>query len=229
MSQLTGIVTAADPAHRNRSLDAYCRAVTLADLQSESAALDRFRRSSDNLYERVRALFFLYAIHRFHLPFKSGVRAQAPIPFSGYDHLLKRRFEEAIEILPGGASRERLQCGHLQRAGRGVSRARLPNARRTGAPQRAQRARQSVDVPHRPPRRLSTAHPPRASAPDRRPLPHPARDHAGPHGPDPQRLERHFFPGHGFSGRRARAECLDRPSRARTPARPSRPWKPGCA
>ena len=98
MSQLTGIVTAADPALRNRSLDAYCRAATLADLQSESAALDRFRRASDNLYERVRALFFLYAIHRFHLPFKPGVRAQAPIPFTGYDHLLKRRFEEAIEI-----------------------------------------------------------------------------------------------------------------------------------
>jgi galactokinase/mevalonate kinase-like predicted kinase len=98
MSQLTGIVTAADPTVRNRSLDAFCRAATLAELQSESAALDRFRRASDNLYERVRALFFLYAIHRFHLPFKPGVRAQAPIPFSGYDHLLSRRFEEAIEI-----------------------------------------------------------------------------------------------------------------------------------
>ena len=98
MSQLTGIITAADPAVRNRSLDAFCRAATLADLQNESAALDRFRRASGNLYERVRALFFLYAIHRFHLPFKPGIRAQAPIPFSGYDHLLKRRFEEAIEI-----------------------------------------------------------------------------------------------------------------------------------
>ena len=98
MSQLTGIITAADPALRNRSLDAFCRAATPAELCSEAAALDRFRRASDNLYERVRALFFLYAIHRFHLPFKPGVRAQAPIPFAGYDHLLKRRFEEAIEI-----------------------------------------------------------------------------------------------------------------------------------
>jgi hypothetical protein len=98
MSQLTGIVTAADPALRNRSLDAFCRDATSADLQSECGALDRFRRVSDNLYERVRALFFLYAIHRFHLPFKPGVCAQAPIPFNGYDHLLKRRFEEAIEI-----------------------------------------------------------------------------------------------------------------------------------
>ncbi|HUE22525.1 MAG TPA: UTP--glucose-1-phosphate uridylyltransferase [Bryobacteraceae bacterium] len=98
MSHLTGIVTAADPALRNSSLDAFCRAATLADLQSESAALDRFHRSSDNLYGRVRALFFLYAIHRFHLPFKPGVRAPGPIPFHGYDRLLTRRFDEAIEI-----------------------------------------------------------------------------------------------------------------------------------
>ena len=72
MSQLAGIITAADPAVRNRSLDAFCREATLAELRGEAAALDRFRRSRDNLYERVRALFF-YAIHRFHLPFKPGV------------------------------------------------------------------------------------------------------------------------------------------------------------
>src|SRR5450631_4222703 len=98
MSQLTGIITAADPALRNRSLDAFCRAATLAGLLTECAALDQFLRASNNLYQRVRALFFLYAIHRFHLPFKPDIRAQAPIPFTGYNHLLQRRFEEAIEI-----------------------------------------------------------------------------------------------------------------------------------
>ncbi len=36
------------------------------------------RRQSDNLYERVRALFFLYAIHRFHLPRKAGHREPGP-------------------------------------------------------------------------------------------------------------------------------------------------------
>ncbi len=95
---LTGIITAADPAVRNRSLDAFCRAATPDDLQRECAALERFRRASDNLYERVRALFFLYAIHRFHLPFKPGSGAPARIPFHGYEHLLQRRFEEAIEV-----------------------------------------------------------------------------------------------------------------------------------
>jgi len=98
MSQLTGIITAGDPAVRNRSLDAFSRTAALADLQLECGALDQFRRASNNLYERVRALFFLYAIHRFHVPFKPGVRGQARIPFPGYEHLLKRRFEEAIEI-----------------------------------------------------------------------------------------------------------------------------------
>ena len=82
MSQLTGIITAGDPAVRNRSLDAFCRGATTEDLQHECEALDRFRRASDNLYERVRALFFLYAIHRFHLPFKRGMRGQASIPFA---------------------------------------------------------------------------------------------------------------------------------------------------
>ena len=45
-------------------------------LLAECAALDRFRRPSDNLYERVRALFFLYAIHRFHLPLQAGPPAR---------------------------------------------------------------------------------------------------------------------------------------------------------
>src|ERR1039458_3188344 len=52
----------------------------------------------DNLYERVRALFFLYAIHRFHIPLQPQAGMRAPIPFAGYVNLLKRRFEEAIDI-----------------------------------------------------------------------------------------------------------------------------------
>jgi hypothetical protein len=36
----------------------------------ECEDLDGFRRRSENLYERVRALFFLYSIHRFHLPLR---------------------------------------------------------------------------------------------------------------------------------------------------------------
>ena len=98
MSHLIDIITASDPAIRNQSLDAFCRPATLADLQAECAALETFRRNCDNLYERVRALFFLYAIHRFHMPTKPGISMHGLVPFDGYAHLLNRRFEEAIEV-----------------------------------------------------------------------------------------------------------------------------------
>ena len=67
---LVQIITSPDPAVRNQSLDAFCRAAALPELLAACAELEAFRRRSDNLYERVRALFFLYAIHRFHLPVK---------------------------------------------------------------------------------------------------------------------------------------------------------------
>ena len=96
--KLIEIITASDPAIRNQSLDAFCRAASLDELLDECAALEKFRHTSENLYERVRALFFLYAIHRFHLPQKDGFSARGLISHKGYSHLLQRRFEEAIEI-----------------------------------------------------------------------------------------------------------------------------------
>ncbi len=98
MTHLTDIITAEDPALRDASLDAFCRDASLETLLAECDALDALRRSSDNLYERVRALFFLYAIHRFHLPHKLGVTPGGHIPFEGYAHLLDRRFEEAAKV-----------------------------------------------------------------------------------------------------------------------------------
>jgi hypothetical protein len=96
-SGLVQIITAAEPDLRNRSLDAFCRGASLAELMAECEALEEFRHAGDNLYERVRALFFLYAIHRFHIPAKVGSDAGARISYEGYVHLLRRRFEEAIE------------------------------------------------------------------------------------------------------------------------------------
>src|SRR5580700_9273716 len=95
--RLRHIITASDATTRNQSLDAFCRSATLSDLLKECDDLEAFRRTSENLYERVRALFFLYAIHRFHLPLKPGMNARGLVSFKGYGHLLQRRFEEAIE------------------------------------------------------------------------------------------------------------------------------------
>ncbi|MBI5397490.1 MAG: UTP--glucose-1-phosphate uridylyltransferase [Verrucomicrobia bacterium] len=99
--KLVSIITAADTAVRNQSLDAFCAPASLAGLMAECAELETFRRRSDNLYERVRALFFLYSIHRFHLPRKTGVAQRGLVPFHGYEHLLQRRFEEAITVFLG--------------------------------------------------------------------------------------------------------------------------------
>lgn len=98
MSELVQIIVATDPDIRNRSLDLYCRSATLPQLMQECRALDAFRRTSTNLYERVRALFFLHAIYRYHLPTKQGISQIGLVPFDGYTNLLKRRFEEAIEV-----------------------------------------------------------------------------------------------------------------------------------
>src|SRR5579884_2624777 len=95
--QLRTIITATDPAIRNLSLDGFCRGASVETLLAECADLDQFRRTCENLYERVRALFFLYAVHRFHLPLASGFPRGGRIPFAGYEQLLRRRFDEAID------------------------------------------------------------------------------------------------------------------------------------
>src|SRR5581483_11893807 len=104
MTDLIRIIKAAEPSLRDQSLESVCAGLSVDELWQQCTALDDFRSRSENLYERVRALFFLYAIHRFHIPQKlgaasrtTGYGARSLIPFEGYEHLLQRRFEEAIE------------------------------------------------------------------------------------------------------------------------------------
>jgi len=103
MTDLISIITATDPLKRDQSLESACAGLSFEELSQQCGQLESFRVRSDNLYQRVRALFFLYAIHRFHLPQKLGAAARTTgygsrslIPFRGYEHLLQRRFEEAI-------------------------------------------------------------------------------------------------------------------------------------
>lgn len=84
---------------RNSSLDELCKNKTLIELLNECKSLENFRKQSTNLYHRVRSLFFLYAIHRFHIPFKKEIKNHAYVPIEAHNHLLKRRYEEAISIL----------------------------------------------------------------------------------------------------------------------------------
>jgi hypothetical protein len=97
MISLITLITSPEDQVRNQSLDAACEKLSLAELLKEADALDAFRRSSENLYHRVRALLFLFSIHRFHLPLRLSAEKPGSIPFKGYENLLGRRFEEAID------------------------------------------------------------------------------------------------------------------------------------
>ena len=97
MASLLETILSGDADVRNRPLEIFCRTASIDELLAECLELDTFRRNHANLYERVRALFFLYAIHRFHLPFKKGFPGKGSIPFRGHVSLLERRFGEAID------------------------------------------------------------------------------------------------------------------------------------
>jgi hypothetical protein len=96
-SALLQIITSSDPAVRDMSLEAACAPYDLTQLLGECASLDAFRRDAPNLFERVRAITFLYALYRFHLPLRQELKSAGHIPYTGYTHLLERRFDEAID------------------------------------------------------------------------------------------------------------------------------------
>lgn len=97
MSRFVDVITSSGE-QRDLSLDALCGGMLLDALLEECQALDSFRRGCDNLYERVRALFFLYAIHRFQIPRLAAANAPALIPFAGFEDMLNRRFEEVLDV-----------------------------------------------------------------------------------------------------------------------------------
>lgn len=97
MNPLIEIIVSEDESTRNQSLDAFCHGLSSGQLLEHAGWLDQFRRESDNLYHRVRALFFLSAIYRYHLPHRLAATRSGLIPFHGYEHLLSRRFVEAID------------------------------------------------------------------------------------------------------------------------------------
>jgi UDP-N-acetylglucosamine pyrophosphorylase len=99
MSELITIIRSHNPDIKNKSLDEFCKNASLNELLNETKELELFRKEESNLYKRVRALFFLYAIHRFYISEQTGIGIEGRIPFEAFEHLLKRRFEEAIDLL----------------------------------------------------------------------------------------------------------------------------------
>jgi len=107
MSQATqrflDTIVSGDPVLRDTSIEDLTSGLDAAQLWEACRALDQFRRTAPNLYERVRALFFLHAICRFYLPPLLEDREPGRIPASAHGHMLDRRFPEAIDDLLASA------------------------------------------------------------------------------------------------------------------------------
>ncbi len=88
-----------DDSDRHRTLESLCLGLKTDSMLNAVMELDAFRRGTSNLYHRVRAHFFLSAIYRFYLP-KTFPETQAGLlPYEAYQHILQRRFPEAIDQL----------------------------------------------------------------------------------------------------------------------------------
>ena len=100
-SRLVSLIETSDPALRNTPLESAVDGMRLPELMEECSALDTFRRTCPNLYARVRAQFFLYAIYRFAIPGllegSAGSGGGGRVSFEAHTHLLERRFGEAID------------------------------------------------------------------------------------------------------------------------------------
>ena len=94
--RLVEIVTTNDPDLRHTAVENACAGLTLEQLLAEASGLDALRRHSPNLYERVRALTLLSHLYRYEIP-KRLPNASGLVSYEGYQHLLERRFEEAVE------------------------------------------------------------------------------------------------------------------------------------
>lgn len=105
----------------DRPIEELCQGRDLAALLADCEALEAFWPGTDNLYLRVRALIFLYYLHRFVLPDLvegasaggiGGIGAEdlapRPIPLAAHRALQSRNFIEAIELLLDEGPRARL-------------------------------------------------------------------------------------------------------------------------
>jgi len=98
MNTFINTITSTNPKIRNKSFHDLCKELSVSELFASFTELDKFRKTTQNLYERVRASIFLYAGYRFYLMESKNVKDHGQIPVDGYNNFLKRNYEKAISI-----------------------------------------------------------------------------------------------------------------------------------
>lgn len=98
MNPFIETITSIKPEIRDLSFQEICKGLSVGKLLEFMKELDDFRKTTANLYERVRASIFLYAGFRFHLMQSPQFPSTGVIPTDGFENLLKRNFEKAISV-----------------------------------------------------------------------------------------------------------------------------------
>jgi len=230
--RVTDIIEAEAPETRDLAIARWCAGRSTAELLRACGKLELYRRRQTNLLLPASGpMFFLSAIHRYHLPARPDFpahRRRALRGFSGCSSGASKRRSPGFCAPREAAGRQR---NPLQRPRRRLPRARLPNPRRSGAAHRPGHAGQRVDIPPRPSARTSRlrVRPELLRAGGgHHSSSGPARAHARADGSDPLRLERHSFSSAWISPRSCPgAQCFHRlglawPGRRAAPARSKR-------
>ncbi len=91
-------IVSSNEALRNRSIHSLLHEKSCDELLHYADELDTFRKSTANLYHKVRATLFLFVIYRFYLMNNNGIVPHGQIPFNGVKAALERNFEKSIDI-----------------------------------------------------------------------------------------------------------------------------------
>jgi UDP-N-acetylglucosamine pyrophosphorylase/galactokinase/mevalonate kinase-like predicted kinase len=97
-NDLIETIVSKDSTLRNRSINTLLKGKKRDDLLKIAKELDEFRRSSKNLYHRVRASLFLSVIYRFYFISHEEIIHHGNIPFDGISAALDRDFENSLNI-----------------------------------------------------------------------------------------------------------------------------------
>jgi hypothetical protein len=98
-NDLIETIISSEESLRNRSIDSLLQNKNKDELLKLAGETEQFRKSSGNLYYRVRASLFLFVIYRFYLQKDKEITQQGQIPFEGIKAAFERDFENSIGIL----------------------------------------------------------------------------------------------------------------------------------
>lgn len=100
-NNLVKTIVSEDGTLRNRSINSLLQNKNKNELLELAEGLEAFRKSSNNLYHKVRASLFLFVIYRFYLQVNEEIIPYGKIPIKGVKAAFKRAFEKSIDIYLG--------------------------------------------------------------------------------------------------------------------------------